>query len=268
MSLIRASSHIHNDKPEPTHTMSKPPVSVLTVTRNGFFFSRLLVEKVRQFTTDRNYQIIVVDRGSTDATRSWMRAQPDVDFISFRQWRTRGHGHAEAAARGLEVARHEHIVLLDSDAHPVADDWLTLSLDKLDRQVRLAGAVFVDKHAGNPHGWYVHPHFMCFQRADFGRLIELRKLRGHATDTGEEATIRVLEQGFSIVKHPIQFAADFAVGHPRVPTLAGNVFHAWYVSRLESDESGVARETEGQVTRASYLLPLQDKLRAMYGLDY
>jgi hypothetical protein len=57
------------------------------------------------------------------------------------------------------------------------------------------------------------------------------------------------------------------VGHPRVPTMAGGVFHAWYVSRLLHAEAEVIRETGGQVSRTRYLEPLQARLRAAYGLS-
>ncbi len=245
-----------------------PPVSIVTVTRDGLFFSRLLVEKVREHTRGREYEILVVDRGSQDGSRAWMRAQPDVRLLTWSHWWTRDHGHAEAAARAIRVARFEHIVLLDSDAHPVSDDWLAGSVDRLDARTRLAGAVFVDKHKGNPHGWYVHPHFMAFRKADFGGLVELRKLQGHDTDVGEEATMRVLAAGLDIVQHPIRFASDYAVGHDRVPTIAGGVFHAWYVTRLEHHERQVVRETSGLVSVDRYMRPLQQRLRERYGLSY
>jgi hypothetical protein len=248
--------------------MAAPPVSFVTVTRDGLFFTRLLVERLRAHTRDRAYEILVVDRGSRDGTRDWLRAQPDVRLFRYGQWRTRGHGHAEAAAKAIRAARHERIVLLDPDTHPVSDDWLTDSADRLDDRHRLAGAVFVDKHVGNPHGWYIHPHFMCFFRRDWGGLIELRKLRGEDTDTGEEATIRVLAAGFEVIGHPIRLAEDFALGHPSVPSVAGGVFHAWYVSRLEHNEAEVIRESNGMVSRAGYLLPLMARLRAAYDLAY
>ena len=170
--------------------------------------------------------------------------------------------------KAIKAARYANIVLMDSDSHPVSEDWLEKSVDSLDETVRLSGAKFVDTHVGNPHGWYVHPHFMCFKKSDFGGLIELRKLLGDDTDTGEESTIRVLGAGYEIRAFPIEFCQDFSVGHPRVPTISSGVFHAWYVSRLEHEESAVIRETSGKVTRESYLKPIQEKLRAAYGLDY
>ncbi len=245
-----------------------PPVSIVTVTRNGFFFTRLLVQKIREFTTDRSYEIIIIDRGSTDGSKRWLKAQPDIRFMTYRQWWTRGHGHGEAAEYGARKARYDRIILVDSDTHPTRPDWLADTADALDEKNRLAGAVFVDRHRGNPHGWYIHPHYMAFLKADLGKLIVLRKMRGDDTDTGEEATIRALEAGVGIIRCPIEFAPAFSVGHPRVPTTAGGIFHAWYVSRLEHTEDEVVRETNGEVSRARYLDPLMDKLRTIYGLDY
>lgn len=246
-----------------------PPVSFVTVSADGMFFIRLLVERVRALVGPRPYEIIVVDRGSRDGSREWLKQQPDVRLMTRRQrWWHRDHRHGEAAEAGVKAARYDRIVLMDSDAHPVASDWLTGSVDRLDDHDRLAGAIFRDKHKGNPHGWYVHPHFMAFFKADLGSLVVLRKVQGNATDTGEEATIRMLAAGRGIIEHAIVHCDQLSVGHPRVPTVAGGVFHAWYVSRLIRDEAGVIRETQGQVSRALYLDPLIAKLRATYRLDY
>ena len=247
--------------------MSLPPVSIVTVAADGLFFIRLLVEQVRARIGDRAYEIIVVDRLSRDGSRAWLRRQPDVRLMTRPQFGRR-HRHGEAAEAGVRRARYERIVLMDSDAHPVEDGWLEGSVDRLDEHHRLAGAIFRDNHRGNPHGWYVHPHFMAFFKADLAGLVVLRKLRGEDTDTGEEATLRVLAAGRGVVGHDIVFCERFAVGHDRVPTVAGGVFHAWYVSRLARHEAEVARETGGQVTRASYLDPLVARLRAAYALDY
>jgi hypothetical protein len=230
---------------------------------------RLLVERIRLLVGPRDYEIIVVDRLSRDGTRAWLRRQSDIRMLTRPQWPWyRGHRHGEAAEAAIRRARHERIVLLDSDAHPISPDWLHQSADRLDEKIRLAGAMFVDNHRGNPHGWYIHPHFMAFFKSDLERLIVLRKRLGDDTDTGEESTLLILAAGFGVLKHPIQFCPEFNVGHPRVPTVAGGVFHAWYVSRLTRNEPEVVRETEGQVTRTAYLDPLMARLREHYRLDY
>jgi hypothetical protein len=251
--------------------MTPRPVSIVTVTFEGLFFVRLLVEKIREFTGDRPYEIIAVDRGSRDGTRAWLKAQPDVRLLTAWQWRRNRHDHGRAAERGVRAAVHDVIVLVDSDAHPVAPDWLALTADRLSPSTRLAGARTDVRHAGNAHGWYVHPHFMVFWKSDLDGLVVLRKVRGHDTDTGEEATIRMLDAGYGVLGYPMAPWARFSRpcnDETRVPTVAAGVFHAWYVTRLLQHSDSVARGTEQRITRESYLEPLQAALRDAYHLAY
>lgn len=243
------------------------PVSIVTVNYDTYFFVRLLVEKVREFLGDRQYEIIVVDRRSRDGAREWLEAQTDVRVLTAKAQR-RGHGHGEAAELGAQNARHEHVVLLDSDAHPMESAWLELTVDRLDVHHRLAGAVFHGLHAGNPYGWYIHPHFLAFHKSDLGQCVMLRKMRGRDWDTGEAATIRVLDAGLGVIGYPLVFCERFAVGHPHFPTVAAGVFHAWYGTRLGKETGTVGRETAGAVTEGTYLEPLQARLRQAYRLDY
>jgi glycosyltransferase involved in cell wall biosynthesis len=247
-------------------TTSLRPVSIITVAYDSLFWVRLLVEKVREFIGEREYEIIVVDRGSRDGSKDWLRKQPDVRVMHHWQWRR--HNHGEAAEAAVRKARHPYIVLLDSDAHPTAPDWLALTVDILGDKCRLVGPRFEGNHKGNRHRWYAHPYFMAFFKEDVGRMVVLRKVRGHDTDTGEEATIRQLDAGLEVHGLPIEFCERFGVGNPRVPTVSGGVFHAWYVTRLGKDPETVAKETNGEITVESYLKPLQAKLREAYGLDY
>ena len=243
------------------------PVSIVTVSHDTFFFTRLLVEKVREFIGSRPFEIIVVDRGSRDGTREWLARQREVRMITTKRNR-RGHGHGEAAEFGAKHATYDYIVLLDSDAHPVNQQWLELTVDRLDARQRLAGGIFHGMHKDNPYGWYIHPHFMAFHKSDLGRRITLRKVRGQDLDTGEVATVNLLNAGFEVIGYPLEFSAAFAVGHPHFPTVTAGVFHAWYGTRLVKDARTVGGETNGVVTRANYLVPLQARLRQSYSLDY
>ncbi|MGZ5021311.1 MAG: glycosyltransferase family 2 protein [Chthoniobacterales bacterium] len=242
------------------------PVSIVTVSYDTLFFVRLLVEKVREFVGERAYEIIAVDRGSGDGTLEWLSAQPDVRIL-IEPLDNRRHSHGEAAEAGARSATHENIVLLDSDAHPVAPEWLELTMDRLNAHDRLAGAVFHGEHEGNPNGWYIHPHFMAFRRGDLDRYIVLRKIRRNF-DTGEEATLNVLNAGLGVVGYPLVFCERFSVGHPHFPTEAAGVFHAWYGTRLSKEIRTVGRETGGAVTDQNYREPLKQRLREAYRLDY
>lgn len=248
------------------HQMPRP-ISIVTVSYDTFFFVRLLVEKVRELIGARTYELIVVDRGSCDGTREWLDAQPDVRIFTVKPNR-RGHSHGQAAELGAENARYDHIVLLDSDAHPIEPGWLELTVDRLDDHHRLVGGIFRRMHEANRHGWYIHPHFMAFHKVDLGREITLRKERGNDLDTGEAATIRLLERERGVIGYPIEFCNRFAVGHPHFPTVTAGVFHAWYGTRLRKDILTVSEETNGAVTATNYLNPLQTRLRQAYKLAY
>ena len=251
----------------PCLEMGSRPITVVTVSYDTFFFVRLLVEKVREMIGPRTYEIVVVDRGSRDGTLEWLKQQSDIKVVRSKSGR-RGHGHGEAADLGARNARYQYIVLLDSDAHPIESSWLELTVDRLDAHNRLAGPVFHGMHKSNPHGWYVHPHFMAFHREDLGREITLQKIRGTDLDTGEVATIRLLDAGAGVIGYPLERCERFAVGHPHFPTVAAGVFHAWYGTRLTKEGRTVQEETSGAVSEASYLGPLQARLRQAYHLDY
>lgn len=243
------------------------PVSVVTVTFDTYFFTRLLVEKVREFIGPRAYEIIVVDRGSTDGTCEWMAKQRDVRLLSIPQEKGSAHRHGEAAQKAAREALYDTIVLLDSDAHPVSPHWLELTADRLDDQNRLAGPAFHGGHTGNPYGWYVHPHFLSFLKKDVGKLVVLGKKRGDTTDTGEEATLRVLDAGLGIISYPLE-KSDIDVGHRDFPTVGAGVFHAWYGTRLLKEGAAVGNETEGSVTGKAFQSPVVTALRSRYGLKY
>ncbi len=252
------------------------PVSIVTVAYDTLFFIRLLVEKVREFTTDREYEIIVVDRGSTDGSLEWLALQSDVRVVSVPQIGV-AHMHGEAGEEGVRYAKHEVIAFLDSDAHPIGHDWLLGTADQLDDHTRLAGACTAPNHVGNPYNWYVHPLFMVFYKCDIGTRVILRKVRGETTDTGEEATIRMLDEGLGVLPLPLHccptLASDhpysmFRFAHPHYPTIGGGVFHAWYGTRIQKEEGVVIRESDGLVSYSSYQKDLLVALRSLYGLGY
>jgi hypothetical protein len=241
-----------------------PHISIVTVTYDTYFFIRLLVEKVREFVGPREYEIIVVDRGSTDGSREWLSIQPDVRVYTVEQSDDARHHHGEAAEEGVRHAKYDRIVLLDSDAHPVDHIWLHATIDRLDGYYRLAGAERVKQLTDGSSVRYIHPHFLAFLKEDFQTHVILR----HEYDTGRDATERILRAGLGVIGYPIEVSTRFSVGIPGIPTVSAGVFHAWYTTRLGKHSAPLAQEKRGRLSYETYVKPLQALLRQTYRLNY
>jgi len=100
----------------------KPRVSVILPTYNRAWSLHAAIKSVLT-QTDADYELIVVDDGSTDATATLLRTYDGVTVL--RQTR---QGVSAARNRGVRAARGELIAFLDSD-----DYWLP---GKLSVQVR------------------------------------------------------------------------------------------------------------------------------------
>lgn len=107
--------------PAPILSRDLPHVSVVIPVHNGERFLRQAIESVLEQTC-RPLEIIVVDDGSTDASRTIAESVPLVRYIHQDH-----RGVAAARNAGIEAARGELLAFLDQD-----DVWLT---DKLRLQV-------------------------------------------------------------------------------------------------------------------------------------
>lgn len=108
------------------NSISAPSVSVVIPVYNGEAFIQAALESVFQ-QSHRDYEIIVVDDGSTDATISILEGYGD----RLRIIRQKNAGHAAARNAATRVARGEWIAMLDAD-----DLWLC---SKLEQQLQAAG---------------------------------------------------------------------------------------------------------------------------------
>lgn len=111
-----------NETKEAMHNPSNPTVSVIIPTYNrAHVLGRAVRSVLNQ--TYQDFELIVVDDGSSDGTSEAVRAFADPPIRYLRHERNRG----AAAARnsGIEAARGEYVAFLDSD-----DEWLPEKLKK------------------------------------------------------------------------------------------------------------------------------------------
>jgi GT2 family glycosyltransferase len=99
----------------------RPPVAIIILTWNGIAYTRACLESVRAHTCGVDYRLIVVDNGSSDGTREWLRAQPDVTLIE----NGTNAGFTRGNNQGVAAAPPEcDVLLLNNDTVVAQSDWL------------------------------------------------------------------------------------------------------------------------------------------------
>jgi len=92
-----------------------PPASVIVVTYNNLEYTRLCLESLFAKTAYPNYELIVVDNGSTDGTKEYLselgRSRLDVKIIL----NDRNLGFSGANNLGIRAAKGDFLVFLNND---------------------------------------------------------------------------------------------------------------------------------------------------------
>jgi GT2 family glycosyltransferase len=131
---------------EPPESRSRPwpalpSASIVVPTYDDLPFVRMCLESMLAVTEYPNYEVIVIDNGSTDGTPAYLRG------LAARNDRVRlvlnpsNAGFGRACNQGLAVATGDVLVLLNDDTM-LARGWLTRLIGTLqDRSIGLAGPV-------------------------------------------------------------------------------------------------------------------------------
>ena len=98
-----------------------PPVAIVMLTWNGLAITQECLASLRALTTGVDYQLIVVDNGSTDGTREYLRT---LDWITLIENAT-NEGFTRGNNRGFRAAPPgADILMLNNDTRIIQADWL------------------------------------------------------------------------------------------------------------------------------------------------
>jgi GT2 family glycosyltransferase len=155
---------------------ASPLVSVVVLSWNTLDETRNCLESIRRLKYPSK-EIVIVDNGSTDGSKSYLAKQKDIIYIDL----PRNTGFTGGQITALEKAKGKYIALINSDAL-VADDWLDIAVGVL-RKNKDAAAV-----GGKAYSWQngEEPYDTAH---DFYSYQVVNPQRGYATTltTGEKS---------------------------------------------------------------------------------
>jgi GT2 family glycosyltransferase len=125
----------------PSKETGEPETSVVVVTFDQLVFTRMCLETLLAHSAGEAFELVVVDNGSTDGTREYLRSLAAMDPRIRLVLNPDNAGFAPACNQGLAIARGDRIVLLNNDTL-VPRGWLGRLRSALaDPTIGLAGPV-------------------------------------------------------------------------------------------------------------------------------
>jgi GT2 family glycosyltransferase len=253
-----------------------PPVSLIVPNKNNEPVLDLFLEKLRRHTPSPEFELIVVDDGSSDRSREILRRWRDSGaFARFTLIEREPSGIIETLNAGLAEASGEIVVRLDGDATIETPGWLErmLSFYRSDERVGVVVAkiVFDSGHVHSygmnvvgPEG--VHDRGTRLTEPVGARTLDINVERPLATDGDGGAAIAEVDAaigcctmfsrelaerigGFDTIYNPVGFEDfDFALGARR---LGKKVF---YFPEVEVVHRLTLRNPRTDNSRAEWLL--------------
>ena len=210
-------------------------ITVIIVNWNTKDITADVVSAVKRL-SPTDVRVLVVDNGSTDGSAELFRAWFGIETMVLRS----NAGHGVALDLAVCATRTKVAVTLDSDAIPLAADWL----DQIVEPVASQRAVLAGQRSSRG---FVHPIYAAVDTAEFVRRklsFQVHRLAGidsnterwgeNAWDTAELMTPRLAPDEIVFVER----TENAVPGLPGM-TAGGVVYH----------HGGVSRATDGDITQ-------------------
>lgn len=167
----------------------RPGVTVVTVNWNSLPFLRVMLDATKVM-SPVGTEILVVDNGSSDGSTDYLSHRHDVRLMRLPT----NVGHGVALDLAIATIDTEYVAILDVDAFPISEEWLSDSIAALVGGAQITGA--------RMHRNFVHPCFLVTRTRvlheydltfrPVGSLADLSTKAPLFLDVGEALTQRLI----------------------------------------------------------------------------
>ncbi|MDH6425085.1 rhamnosyltransferase [Aurantimicrobium minutum] len=158
--------------------MKQPLVTVFIPTYNGETYLEVLLQAVIQQVVDFEFEIQVIDSGSTDQTLEILNKFHDISIL---QIPNAEFSHGRTRNLAAQIARGIYIVFLTQDAIPSSKHWLASLIDPMRKFQQVMGVVGKQTPRKNCPPYLKYDIQMVFDRQGASSAVSLFQLPKHRT---------------------------------------------------------------------------------------
>ncbi len=126
--------------------MKKFKLSIIIPTYNRKEYLLKCLSKIQKQNLDESFEIIIVDDGSTDNTKNYIKKFIKKTNIPIKYFKQKNLGPATARNFGIKNARGEYILFMGDDTYPINKNFLQLHIELLEKYPNCASLGFILWH--------------------------------------------------------------------------------------------------------------------------
>jgi O-antigen biosynthesis protein len=113
-----------------------PLVSIVIPSKDQYKILKRCIDSIYQKTTYKNFEVIIVDTGSTekDVQRWYKKLEKDHSNLRVLSWPEQPFSYARSCNFGAQNAQGEFLVMLNNDTEVLTPSWLELFLSDAQRE--------------------------------------------------------------------------------------------------------------------------------------
>jgi GT2 family glycosyltransferase len=134
-----------------------PKVSIIILNWNGLDYLKKCLYSIKQNTIFEDYEVIVVDNGSTDGSLDYLNSIKGIKVVKNRE----NKGFVKGNNQGIDLTTDSDVVLLNNDIIVPEKDWLTKLKETADKNKKtgIVGCRMLNGEGKLLHaGTIIHTH--------------------------------------------------------------------------------------------------------------